>query len=168
MQQGVVVAADQDQIRTAIDFFAGMVVGQLLGAVVTAENAGHQRLADTEGLHIGQVLFQRQAPQRQFLFVQVTQRLLDFLHRPHHGLPPPCGRTYRFDSYRTVTQQKGRGTASVLHAKHRVAAKQSITGLTGKVISPAKGVAGVGRQGVGYRLGGHIGPADNTAEQVLG
>ncbi|MNT70827.1 hypothetical protein D3C72_2092530 [compost metagenome] len=80
LQQGVVVAADQDEVRTPIDFFTGMVVGQLLGAVVTAQNASHQGLTDAEGLHLGQVLFQREAPQCQLLVVHAGQRLLDFLH----------------------------------------------------------------------------------------
>ncbi|MNJ64009.1 hypothetical protein D3C77_599440 [compost metagenome] len=96
LQQVAVVAAYQNQIRPTVDFFTGMVTGQLLGAVVTAQDAGHQDLADTEGLHLGQVLFQGQAPEGQRFLVLAGKRLFDFFHGCDHNLTPSCRGPHRF------------------------------------------------------------------------
>ncbi|MNP15797.1 hypothetical protein D3C76_1081680 [compost metagenome] len=74
-----------------------MVVSQLLGAVVAAQDASHQSLADTEGLHLGQVLFQGKSPERELFLIKAGKRLFDLCHRCDHGLPSACRGANRFD-----------------------------------------------------------------------
>ncbi|MNC44534.1 hypothetical protein D3C75_934450 [compost metagenome] len=62
LQQCLVVTAHHYQIGAAIHFRALMVVGQLLGTVIAAGQAGDAYLADAEGLHFAQVFLEHQPP----------------------------------------------------------------------------------------------------------
>ncbi|MNP69326.1 hypothetical protein D3C76_1654070 [compost metagenome] len=64
-------------------------MGQLLGAVVAARQPRDTDLADTERLHIAQVLLQHQAPERQFVVVDVGQQGIQLIELGDHLLPAP-------------------------------------------------------------------------------
>ncbi len=121
-----------------------MVTCQLLGTVVAAGQAGDAHLTDTEGLHLAQVFFEHQAPQRQRLVIHACQQRLKGVCRGDDLLTASCASQYRFDPQRAVEQQQLCGSASVGFAEHGVAAQQGIAGLSGKVVGPARREAGLG------------------------
>jgi hypothetical protein len=69
------------------------------------------------------------------------------------------------DANSAFGKQQGGGTARVVLAEDGVAPQQGVAGILGERIGPARREAcPAGRMGDG--LGGHVGVADQTAEQV--
>ncbi|MCY1427763.1 hypothetical protein D9M71_436230 [compost metagenome] len=166
LQQYVVVPAHQHQIGTAVDLLALVVTGQLLGAVVAAQYSRHQDLADAEGLHLAQVLFQGQAPEREFLFVHGAKRLLQSFDAVDHRLPTARSCAYGLEAQRSLSQQQPGGTNRILQAENAIASQQRIAGQAGEVIGPAQWKARIGGQRMGDGLGRHVRLADQAAKQV--
>ncbi|MNH08258.1 hypothetical protein D3C79_676690 [compost metagenome] len=167
LQQCLIVTAHHDQVGAAINLCALMVVGQLLGAVVAAGQAGDPHLADTEGLYLAQVFFKYQAPHCQGLIIHVGQQRLQRIRCIDHLLPAAGASQHRLDAHWAVEQQQACRSAGIGFAEHGVATQQRIAGLQGEGVGPAWREAGVGRQRMGDRLGRHVGIGDQPAEQVL-
>ncbi|MNE42721.1 hypothetical protein D3C80_1368680 [compost metagenome] len=116
-----------------------MVLGQLLGTVITGGNPGDGDLANAEGFHIGKVFFQDQPPDGDFLFVQMAEDGVEFIVVADHVLASSGCRSHRLEPQRALGEQQFGCHLRIGQAEYGVALEQGVGGTLGERIGPALG-----------------------------